>query len=459
MLAIALVSCETTQDANDTTLTGKVYYIDNNYNPVPVEGSLVYAQSFYGQTTTDATGAYSLLFETELDELEVRLVASKAGFNSGEVSIFAKKGEEVFVPDITLVRQQVDTTIIPIDTVSTSGDGAHIEVYSKPVSHIYIHTSGLKETSTLTFLVTDAQGKPVDDEHKVDVEFSILNGPDGGEYIFPESMETQDGYVYTTLNSGVLAGVVQVEAKFTVDSETIRALPIRVAIYGGLPDEEHFSVALEKVNIAGRVHSGLLDKVTAFVGDKFSNPVAPGTAVYFYSDYGIVDGSAVTDGMGRATVEFMSAAPIPPQPLINPFANIKAQTYTDTLRQKTIETDVNLLLTGVTDNIQIAPTSFTYTEQNTPVQFNYVVQDVYGYPLVGETQIQVSATDGALYGDVSIRMVDTQVSGPGSTDFSFAWAPGDSLEAPQVYITITVNPPADGNGYRSTSVSGTKTSN
>lgn len=458
LIFILLVSCEVNQESTETILEGKVYYLDDNSIYVPVQDATVYSKSTFAQAKTGANGGYQLIFEElESEEMKIDVVASKVGFDAAEASVFAKQGETILVPDMTLIKQGSDTTVSPIDTVSSSGDAAHIEVSGKPKSHIYIHTSGLSETAAINFLVTDSRGIPVDDNHVVSVEFSILNGPDGGEYLFPESMDTQKGYVYTVLNSGTLAGTVQLEAKLEVDGKTIRTIPIRVAIFGGLPDAEHFSLALERVNIAGMVHYGLLDNVTAFVGDKFSNPVAPGTAVYFYTDYGIVFGSATTDYMGRATVEFMSAQPLPPDPSTNPFVNITAQTHTDLLVQNTIETNAHLLLSSATAPIQVTPTGFTYNDTNTPLKFDYIVQDRYGYPLVGDTQILVDATDGSLYGDVSVRLMDTQSSGPGRTEFSFSWAPGDSLEAPQVFISITVDPPSDGNGYQSTSVSGSKT--
>ena len=457
LFSLALMSsCATNQVSNDAVLSGSVFYVNENAQAVPVDGALVYSKTVYAQAITDAAGAYQLTLVPDTDEQEIVIAAGKVGFDPKEITAIARKGETVLVPDITLHKQQSDTVIIPIDTLSTSGDAAHIEVAGNPETHVYIQSSGLTETAAINFLVTDTKGIPVDDAHKVTVHFSILNGPDGGEYLFPESMETQGGYAYTFLNSGVLAGAVQIEAQFDINGETVRALPIRVAIYGGLPDAEHFSIALDQVNIAGRVHYGLLDAVTAFVGDKFSNPVAPGTAVYFYTDFGIVAGSAVTDAMGRATVQFMSASPLPPNPLLNPFANIKAETYSDTLAQNTIETDTDLLLSDVTAPIQVSPTGFTYNNTNTPVQFAYTASDIYGYPLVGGTQISVEATDGNLFGDVSIRLNDTQSKGSGTTNFNFTWAPGDSLDAPQVYISIKVNPPSDGNGYQSTSLLGAK---
>jgi len=234
-------------------------------------------------------------------------------------------------------------------------------------------------------------------------------------------------------------------------------MPIRMAIYGGLPDNEHFSVALEKVNIAGQVRFGLIDHVTAFVGDKFSNPVAPGTAVYFSSDYCIVDGAAATDEMGRATVQFISAGPLPPNPLVNPFAHIEAVTYTDTLGKKEISTAANLLLSGPTAAIQVNPVSFEYNSStNVSESFTFTVSDIWGYPLVGDTKIEVTTTGGVLYGDTDIELIDTQGSGPGKTEFSFVWTTGEDLRDDQIFISITVDPGKNGNGYRSLQIGGVR---
>jgi len=455
-LLVLSVACTSTVQENETRLTGKVYYLDQNHLATPVEGALVVAKTFFRQSRTDASGAYSIVIDLTENEAQVELEASKVGYDVKAVSTYARKGETVEVPDITLEKLGGDSSLVPTDTVTVSGDASHIEVSGSPDTHIYIKESGLKQTALIGFMVKDDKGVPVDEDHKVTVHFEILNGPDGGEYLFPETMETQNGSVYTVLNSGIAAGVVQIQAWADVNGTVIRTLPIRMAIYGGLPDENHFSVVMGKVNIAGRVHFGIIDQVTAFVGDKFSNPVAPGTAVYFSSDYALVEGAAVTDEMGRATVSFMSASPMPPDPANNPFAIITAHTFTDTLGQKMITAQTDVLLSANTAPIQVSPTTFQYNDSNTPLHFNYTVSDIYGYPIVSESKISVSATDGTLYGDVDIDQLDTQSIGAGTTDFSFTWAPGDSLESPEVYITITVSTPSDGNGYASTSIVGSK---
>jgi hypothetical protein len=460
LAGLIIIACEEEKGANVATLTGNVYYLDDESNVIPVDGALVVARNLFAQDLTDVNGQYELQIETDSDELQVEVEASKVGFNLASQTVYAKKGEQSLVPDITLTRITSDTTILPSDSAyidtTYSGPGAHIEVSGNHSSHVYVRSCGLIETAIIHFVVTDKQGRPVDGTNEVLVEYEILESPGGGEYLYPDTMTTQNGYAYTVLSSGFISGPVQIQASFEQGGQTYRTMPIRVAIYGGLPDDEHFSVALAQVNIAGQVHSGIIDYVTAFVGDKFSNPVAPGTVVYFSTDYGIVEGAAETDDMGRATVRYMSAEPRPPMPQISSLARITARSYGDTVGNNEISTYTDLLLSGPTDMISIAPQTFSYTELNQPVQFNFSVSDIWGYPVVENTNINVSATDGTLYGDVSIRMVDTQVSGPGTTDFQFTWAPGDSLEAPTVFITVRSNPPELGNGYRSVSISGNR---
>ncbi len=458
-LGLLVLSCTTSANKNTAILKGNVYYLDNNKTPQPVEGALVVAREYYLQTKTDAQGAYTLEIDPQdptIETFEVKLQASKVGFSASEIVVAAKVGNTTIVPDITLNRIIPDTVINPTDTMRTSGPATHITIYQQSTDHIYIQGSGLQETAVINFVVTDSKGIPVDKNHRVKVHFNILNGPNGGEYLFPDTMTTNQGYVYTVLNSGIIAGPVQIQAEAQVEGKTIRSTPIRFAIHGGLPDPEHFSVVVARRNIAGRAHYGILDKVTAYVGDKYSNPVAPGTVVYFASDYCIVEGSAVTNERGEAVVNFLSASPLPPDPLNNPFATITAYTYSDTLGQKQISTFTKLLLTDVVAPIEIAPSTFVYSDTNNPVQFTYKVHDIWGYPLVADTRVTVEATDGKLYGDVQIDLRDTQFAGPGTTDFSFSWAPGDSLKAPQVYITIKVDSPPEGNGYISRTIVGTK---
>jgi len=453
VLLFAIITCDTSDDLGDVIeLTGQVSYISSNGKIVGIDSALVTAGHRQGFTNSD--GIYSIV-EPDSESISLTMSASKIGFNTVYESVQAVKGIPIR-RDFLLKRVSSDSSGDPIDA---SEDAAHIEVVTPHESTIYVYSSGLKETAILTFKVTDAHGKPVDASHAVNVNFSIVNGPGGGEYLYPDMMTTTDGFAYTVLNSGTKAGPVQIEASFQGENGPVYTLPTRVAIRGGLPDEDHFSVALDKVNIAGQVHFGILDNVTAFVGDKFSNPVAPGVVVYFSTDYGIIEGAAVTDELGRATVQYMSAAPLPPFPDQSSFANITAWTYGDTISNTILSTGSELLLSSVTDAIDVSPSSFNYNDDNTAVPFSLNVSDIFDNPIVSGSTIRIKATDGELFGDTEITMLDTRFPGQGSTDFNFTWASGDSLKSPQVFISITVSTPALGNGYRSTSIAGVKVGN
>ncbi len=455
-LVVLFAGCSTETKDNSATLNGHVYYLDDQGNPQPVSNALVRAKDLLAQTKTTGDGAYSLIINTKTDTFNATVEASKVGFVPNTVRVMAQVGQTVMVPDLVLQKISGGGEFNPADTIQASGPARHITVDRQTSDHIYIKGAGLTETALINFKITDDNGRLVDNDHQVTVRFSILNGPQGGEYVFPQSMDTQNGYVYTILNSGTIAGAVQIQAEAQADGQTIRSIPIRITIHGGLPDAQHFSLVMARSNIAARVHFGLLDKLTAYVGDKYSNPVVPGTAVYFATNFCLVEGSAVTDSMGAAQVNFISASPLPPNPQDSSFATITAYTYTDTLGQKRISAQTKILLTDRTAPIEVSPDTFSYTDVNRPIQFYYHVHDIWGYPLVGGTRIRVEATDGQLFGAVNVELRDTQEAGPGTTDFSFSWAPGDSLEAPQVYITISVNPPVDGNGYQSRTIAGYK---
>ncbi len=446
-------SCSNVTDTSNLAIIEGTVYTYRNGQLVPVEKALISAVEVYRQTETDVDGKYSFSLEIAAEQ-QITLQASKAGYIGGEVRALAKTGEIFQAPDLTLALINSDTTGgLP---VSTSGDAAHIQIAESPPAQIYIYSSGLQESATLRFIVSDAEGNPVDNQHKETVFFRILNGPGGGEYLFPDSMTSKNGLVSTTLNSGVKAGPVQVEAYFVRNGATYRTIPLRLAIYGGLPDADHFSLAAERRNIAGQVHYGIVDHITAFVGDKFSNPVAPGTIVYFTTQYGIIQGAAITDDLGRAVVQYLTAAPLPAYPADNSFTEIKAVTYSDTLGQKKVETSLSLLLSAATAAIEITPQTFYYTNLNNGVAFDYKVHDVYGNPLVAETRIKVTGTAGTIYGDKDVTLLDNIAPGNGSTEFSFSWAPGDSLKDTQVYLNIQVSSPGSGNGSRSLRLVGTK---
>jgi hypothetical protein len=276
----------------------------------------------------------------------------------------------------------------------------------------------------MTFEVRDGEGIPVDTEHKVTVTFNIKGSLGGGEALKPTSAETDaNGRVATIITSGTKAGAVQVVAQ--VKGTTITAAPVPIAIHGGLPDDSHFSLAFEKLNFAGWIYYGLTNRITAFVGDKYSNPVPPGTVVQFRSTGGIIEGSAVTDALGRASVTLTSASPKPQGiqgipgyafPFTEPgFARIVAETVNETGAK--ITTDGPVLFSGRTMPIEATPTTFTLAPFSSQF-FTYRVKDQNNNPLVAGTTITVTTDNGKVNGDTNINLRDTQSRA--WTEFYFA---------------------------------------
>jgi hypothetical protein len=306
--------------------------------------------------------------------------------------------------------------------------------------------------------VRDVHGIPVDTEHKVTVSFKINPGLDGGEVLNPPSAETDaNGRVAVTITSGTKAGAVQVEARAQVRNVTIAAAPVPIAIHGGLPDQSHFSIAFEQLNFAGWIYYGLTNRITAFVGDKYSNPVPPGTVVQFRSSGGIIEGSAATDALGRASVTLTSASPQPQGipgyafPFTEPgFARIIAETVDETGAK--ITTEGPMLFSGRTLPIEVTslqPIPFNIAPFGSQ-SFSYKVKDQNSNPLVAGTAISVTTDNGKLVGDTNINLKDTQSRGWTQFDFTLTNAEPDSL-AKDTTIKIQVT---SQNGDASTTING-----
>ncbi|RMG68781.1 MAG: hypothetical protein D6715_01280 [Calditrichaeota bacterium] len=357
---------------------------------------------------TNNKGEFSAEFTVD-STLNLLVIVTKENFTTDSTEVLAIPGRSVDLSTIALkpVSEQPTAT----------GEGASIVLLSQTVESIGVQGSGDNESLTLLFEVRDSTGQPLDIAHSVQVRFSIASGPGGGETIFPTEASTDNaGQVATTVTSGTIAGVVQVLAEATVQGRQVRSQPVAVTIHGGLPDQNHFSVGASQLNFPGLVLLGLLNPVTAYVGDKYSNPVRPGTAVYFATDGGIIEGSALTDELGTATVDLMSAAPAPVHPELGPgFATITASTVDE--NQNTISVQTLVLFSG-SPTISMDPMSFLIPNGGAQ-NFTYTVSDQNGNPLAKDTQITVTVGGDGIktQGTLSATLPDTQSRG--WTMFSF----------------------------------------
>ena len=380
----------------------------------------------------------ALFLQTSLfsEDKELTIVYFKTGYDTDTTSIYVPVSASIEVPILKLTQQQ------GTGGGTSSGQAATIYLFSQSAQNVGVKESGSNESVQFIFEVLDSNGVAIGSDNSVEVNFSLGSGPGGGEYLYPASVVSNAlGRASVTLNTGTIAGVAQISAEFTINDIVVKSQPILMAIYGGFPDPNHFAVASDRLNYPNYGIVGVEIQFTAFAGDKYSNPVRPGTSVYFETTSGIIDGSNSTDDLGRAIVTMLT----------QPFPNLEEQGYgpgffrvtssTVDENSTTIRTSTIRLLTGL-PVIIVDPSSFDIPNGGSQ-SFNFTVSDGNGNPMSAGQNISVKVNKGDLEvsGDVDITMLDTQSKT--STMFSFIAADSkpDTTRIQQAIIDISTSGP------------------
>jgi hypothetical protein len=200
---------------------------------------------------------------------------------------------------------------------------------------------------------------------------------------------------------------------------------------------------------------GKTNAVTVLVGDMYSNPVAPATAVYFRSTAGVIQPSIFTTKDGLGTVTLYSGNPEPYNAYAAPvYGNGYHYVVARTLGQGgvVVEDSTLLLWSGAGQISNVAPTSFTIANAGSQ-SFAFRVSDALGHPLAAGTYIAVTAsippppTTGQQQNQVivlfgvngTVELADVMMPGPGTTDFSFTLKDGTWSITDATPVNITIN--------------------
>ncbi len=432
---------EQTQE-NMVVLNGRVV---NSESSAPIANAVVQILDYSPEQTTisDAEGKFNFEFEvTETKEYEV--AAFRESFVKDTITVLAVPGRTV--ADLQLALDPTGATVV------NSGSAASIILKDISPATIGVRESGSPEVAEITFEVQDSLGVPVDIDHAVSVRFVIGSSPGSDVFLNPTVSTTDNnGNVRTNFFSGDTAGVVQVLAIIDQNGQTIRSKPVTVAIHGGLPDSLHFSLAAEFLNIPGYNLFGVTDAITAFVGDKYGNPVRVETPVYYTTTGGLIEGSAFTNGLGQASVTLASSEPLPNHPVFGPgFATITGRTADE--NQNTIEAKTIVLFSGV-PQVSVSPSLVDVPNKGSQ-SFSYVISDQNGNPLAGGTTVTVIVESGdvKIAGNKNVSIPDTQSPFWTSFNFSLIDAKPDTLLPSVVNVKISTTGP---NGDSETFISGT----
>ncbi|MEW6684789.1 MAG: invasin domain 3-containing protein [Candidatus Edwardsbacteria bacterium] len=415
------------QQTVNVTFRGITFNLTANPTSIPADGS---SSSNITATLTETTGGAPIPSQTINFSTNLGTIPSSVMTNSSGAAVAAlTSGTAVGTATVTATYGNIftQTTTVEFTPVAPDTLAASVVITSVTSTNIYVHGSGDNETSYLTAEVRSKTGAPLSSKQ---VTFSIVFGPNGGEYVYPTSGLTNSlGQVTTQLNSGIKSGTVRIQAQ----CDAIISQATEISIWGGPPHPDHFNIYAEKTKVVQGWCNVADVAISAFVFDKYGNPVPPNTTVWFTCDSGgVFPGSANTnvDGMCGVTWTYWTNPPNGGE------AWIKAETR-DSSGTAIYDSAWVYVSRGITINLN--PTIFnipTGGSQN----FTYSVADGSGKPLPAGTSVSVSTTAGTLRGTTSVNF---QFGGLGTFSFTlFDDTPADST-ARNATVKVEVTTPCE----------------
>ncbi len=196
-----------------------------------------------------------------------------------------------------------------------------------PCGIMGIKTSGFQELADVSFVVKDADGKPVSG---VPVTFDLESPPSGTDFLTANVDAGAGSVVITTdamgvatarVESGVTLGVFTVVA--TVSS-TIQAKSPAIGVRGVTPANRGFKIQCDLKNMAAAADplppKPLKTNCEVTLIDRFNNPVGKGTTINLKVEAGAIASSVqstpfvatgASNDEGKATVEFNTVGAYP----------------------------------------------------------------------------------------------------------------------------------------------------
>ncbi len=206
---------------------------------------------------------------------------------------------------------------------------------------------------------------------------------------------------------------------------------------------------------------GVHTPISVLVGDKWSNPVAPGTGVYFSSTAGVIGPKVFTNADGQGSADLISGNPAPlgthaapvvaGRPSGDGYHYITARTVGQ--GGVTVLDSILVLWSGPAIISNFLPTSFNIPNAGSQT-FTFTVSDALGHPLSAGSTIAVIATippppdPNATQNVVivtfglngTLTMNDVLVPGPGTTQFSATLSDGNTflVDSSGTVVSLTV---------------------
>jgi len=425
------------------------------------------------QTSSAGNYAFNLNLPGASSSASGTLLFRLSSYNDTTINFSVNAGQTV----TENVALSAKPTVVGGDSNTARGVARSISLVSVSHQEISVHGVGRNETSVLVWQVLDSLGFPIDIGHSDTVSFVLSGVPAtmGGAYVTPTFGVTDgSGQVSTTVNSGTVSGTLQLITSLKLSNgAVVQSSPVLITVDGGLPDQAHFELNSNlphAANFAGYDWSEVTQGYTIQAGDKYGNPVAQGTAIYFSTTSGIITAAGQTDATGHAGATLYSGKPLPyiDPAVLSSYSGLAASSFGDGVgyaivkaftqgENGTTVADSGIICESASagpilfdDSLSIAPVIIHNSIGSVVIPVH--IADRFGNPLESGTTISADVSIAPLPPNVSFTYTvaakglpsplgDFLVRGPGSTDFSLVVtgsAYGADLATYPVNFTVTV---------------------
>jgi len=297
-----------TSISTDDVANVAIQLFDNDGNVLANEIVTLEATSgVLSQTTvlTDATGSASvtinppedLLFGTAPGTITATTdVLDKPEYQNYEFNATTQisDGDSTFATSIRF--DSVSEEIISLKGTGTVGFGE-----SSLVNFTVFNGTQTVANAEVNFVLTTSVGG---------IQFDT-DGDGNGDFTNTTAVSDAQGRVSVLVHSGNIATPVRVTAFIDLENgETIFVQSNVLTITTGIPDQNSMTLTFSKFVSEGADYAGDEIEVTAFLGDRFNNPVPDGTAVNFTTEGGLIQPSCTTLN-SQCSVTWRSQNPVP----------------------------------------------------------------------------------------------------------------------------------------------------
>jgi uncharacterized Zn ribbon protein len=370
-----------------------------------IQGAKVQDQSKNGGTAfTDSVGAFTLPLGVLSSKYSTTLITTATGYIDDTTTTSVEVGKDQFVT----IRLKQDNGVLPTSPGAT-GQAASIDLVLQSDKSLSVRNAGGTEKSLLTFSVKDSLGYLISLQRKVMVRFTIIGGRVGGEFLLPDSIETNaNGLASTVVTSGTKSRVLQVVASATVLGTTISSSPAQLTISGGMPDSVRSTMWTSSTNFPGiGGFADLLGTVSVMLVDQYGNPVQPGNLTYFETTGGSIDAIGITDATGLAKVNIYGGG----KP---PIAGIDTIKVTVNKTNGSFSKHISVTFSG-TPQIRVTnvPNDSINIFDGSGQTLDLIINDANGNPLAAGNKISIitgglAGSGVKLSGDVGASTPDTR---------------------------------------------------